>query len=239
MRNQKTRRYTTNNLRNHERRNSETCLDLFEDGYRPFDRQHVRQVLSDIRCMNTPDIIESHGKYEALVDRLTVANVLRRKQFSQWERHSWKLHQYVKPRTTDSEPTFILTSKPIFGATKGLEDPKQTSVLSPTEVTKTHRESLELTGPENNIETPSTVSFATTIKDIEGHEACLPDPPRIGQDGHAFECPYCFVLCPPKEASRRRWRGVHHWAPPIVSFQLMKAKKTHSRRSPPVPLHLS
>jgi hypothetical protein len=86
----------------------------------------------------------------------------------------------------------------------------QASVLSPTEVTKTHREPVPLTGFEVDVETQSTASFASTVKDVEGHEASLPDPPRIAQEGHAFECPYCFVLCPPKEANRRRWRYLDH-----------------------------
>ena len=208
IRNQKTRRSILSKVRDYDRRDTQTGLDVFKDGYRTFDRHHIRQKLSDMRRMNSLAAIESDGQYEALVDRLTAASVLRRKLFSHWERHAWKLRQAVRPQLIDSAEKNVTPAKPAAEATRGEERSKQASVLSPTEVTKTHREPFLPTGPDDNIETESTASFASTIKDVEGHEASLPDPPRTPREGHLFECPYCFVLCPPKEASRRRWRYV-------------------------------
>ena len=209
IRNQKTRRSIPNKLRDYERRDPETGLDLFEDGFRTFDRHHICRKLSDMRRTNSSVQIEPCDQYEELVDRLTAANILRRKLFRHWERHAEKLGQVAKPQTIEPSEKKDTPTKPGREATRIEEKSKKASVLSPTEVTQTHREQVVQRGHEANIETGSAASFASTIKDVEGHEASLPDPPRMIQEGHLFKCPYCFVLCTPKEASRRPWRYVN------------------------------
>jgi hypothetical protein len=50
----------------------------------------------------------------------------------------------------------------------------------------------------------STVVSGTTT---QGGALAIPPPPDVDQ-GDVFECPYCFILCPIKEARGKHWRLV-------------------------------
>lgn len=53
-----------------------------------------------------------------------------------------------------------------------------------------------------SVDTSSRVSRSS----IQGNELDIPKPPKSSIKNNGFECPYCCILCPVKEASGSRWK---------------------------------
>jgi len=49
-------------------------------------------------------------------------------------------------------------------------------------------------------------SSRVTRSSIKGDELDIPKPPKSSIKNNVFECPYCRILCPVKEASGSRWK---------------------------------
>ena len=147
----------------------------------------------------------------ALGERLANATTSRRRQFAYWARHRQKLGMVptqedvtAQPRAGKQPPHEDQpTPQPDKASEVMRPNAEQGTTYSGTEVTGLHRES---SNDLANFETQSNLSFASTVRDLEGQEAHLPDPPLNGLKGVDFECHYCHVLCPARDADRRRWR---------------------------------
>jgi O-acetyl-ADP-ribose deacetylase (regulator of RNase III) len=188
----------------------ETGVDTFEQ-YAVFDAQYTRELLAHIRPPSEQD--DSADDY--LVERLSKAITLRRRQFKYWRRHRDKLGastaaadvmlnsllvtpDLTSPKTTPEDSTI----KQEFTTTNPLppSDWAPKSMLSGTEATQHHHSLDEI------VDSQSVTSYATTTRDLTGHGIELPPPPTQAVEDRDFECPYCYIICPARYGRGRPWR---------------------------------
>ncbi|KAM0717635.1 hypothetical protein Q7P37_007487 [Cladosporium fusiforme] len=187
----------------------------FGDAFRPLDRLHVIALLNDLRkeaLAKSPGTDISTGDSEfpdaseyPLIDRLADAITKRRRKFKYWVQHRENLAKV----TDEADKQQFPSGKTLEGNTgedRDLEKQKK-SMHAPSQSQGPLTETVAtkyIPVPITQDDAASIAPTASTAKDLEGHEAMLPRPPET--DGDDFECPYCFVLCPGKEATRNRWR---------------------------------
>lgn len=192
VRNQGTRRLASAKAQNYQPRDPEEAALL--ESFVAFDRQHIDDLFRDLRRprsgygqpMATRPDLRNDGEVQdrAIKARCLAASIARRRQLAYWKMHSSKLKSVAAmPETAgmDQNAT-IYSGTEASGVFKGIE------------------RDFDL------MEVQSLTSVASTVRDIDGHETEFPGPPERSSDDDPFECPYCFVLCQPKEAGRRRWK---------------------------------
>ncbi|KAK5683233.1 hypothetical protein LTS10_004764 [Elasticomyces elasticus] len=186
----------------------------YGEAFEPWDRSHVAGILKDLqktaltRLQDTENTNERQDTLatieNALTDRLTRAITKRRRQFKYWANHRQKLAMRTSEKAKtqapggeaqqpDRQPVELSkTKKAISNA------PTQSQGPAETEASRYLHTSSVLG------DAVSIAPSISTARDLEGQEAAFPPPPEV--HGSDFECPYCFVLCPAKEATRSRWR---------------------------------
>ncbi|KXH32131.1 hypothetical protein CNYM01_09317 [Colletotrichum nymphaeae SA-01] len=197
--------------------------------YSDFDRLHVEEMFRQFRkytiemdprsAFRVSHRLGESGHYhdhldQQLIDRWSKSITNRRRFFSYWKRHAFKLSRAAPPERAEDKHVPL---RPFILATK------QTDVQRPSEVQGSASQiqraensvgpplvsETDATRYEENMDehdTVSTVSYASTALDIGGSTSRLPPPPSIITGQHEFLCPYCHVLCPSKEAKGKRWR---------------------------------
>jgi hypothetical protein len=173
----------------------ESGVDILEQ-YANFDLQHTRELIRDMRTPHTSDSVADDS---FLVERLSGAITLRRRQFKYWRRHREKLdvstlreedpQQFAIPIERPEGPPRHDTLEvhpeiPIIKAFKDAPSEKTgKTLLSGTEATH-HHQSLD-----DIVDSKSVTSYATTVRDLTGRGIDLPPSPK-GADGERdFECP--------------------------------------------------
>jgi hypothetical protein len=172
-----------------------------------FDRMHIEELINEMRRDGNREVRRDPmpDTTKALIQRLVQASDKRRRQFFYWERHDKKLNAQVPTAEAGllNEPHANETSQPVIrkSAIPESEAGNTRTMLSGTEATDCRPH-----GMHQGLDTMSVVSFASTLVDIAGNEARLPDPPRVAEGRIEFECPYCHVICPVKDLVPGRWR---------------------------------
>ncbi|KAF2811172.1 uncharacterized protein BDZ99DRAFT_570424 [Mytilinidion resinicola] len=189
----------------------DTGIDTFEQ-YALFDEKHTRELLTNFR-QSTSDAADPADEY--LVERLSKAITLRRRQFKYWRRHRDKLGasstfadamlvpapvtpDFLSPQTTPEDSQAKPETVQNTPLTQSKWAPK--SMLSGTEATQHHRSLDEI------VDSQSVTSYATTTRDLTGHGIELPPPPKQAIEDRDFECPYCYIICPARYGRGRAWR---------------------------------
>ncbi|ORY09923.1 hypothetical protein BCR34DRAFT_615529 [Clohesyomyces aquaticus] len=189
----------------------ETGVDILEE-YAVFDLQHTQELIRFLRVPHAEDV-KVQGDF--IIERLSKAVTLRRRQFKYWRRHRDKLGVSTIPEdlednqlATAERPGFqrydtleVQPSNPNIAAIKASASEKAPkSLLSGTEVTQ-HHQSLD-----DIVDSQSVTSYATTTHDLRGNGIELPSPPKAADGEKDFECPYCFIICPARYGRGRPWR---------------------------------
>ncbi|OCL10029.1 hypothetical protein AOQ84DRAFT_375290 [Glonium stellatum] len=188
----------------------DTGIDIFEQ-YASFDLQHTQELLSHIRFDSSAQRAEED---DYLVERLSKAITLRRRQFKYWRRHRDKLGasssiEDIKPQLPLGQQEIVKVESPPdktseTGALNVTKEPTSEwtpkSLLSGTEVTQHHHSLDEV------VDIQSITSYATTTRDLAGRGIELPSPPKTATRERDFECPYCFIICPARYGKGRAWR---------------------------------
>jgi hypothetical protein len=191
----------------------ETDVDVLEQ-YAEFDRKYLEDAFRDLRAERQSPA----PTCDYLHDRLSSAITRRRQQFKYWRRHRAKLAHAPSARQIPAAGQNVeakVMATPALNALPNLEDvgnatpvvgaksefaPKST-IFSGTEVT-THHKSLD-----EQVDSMSVTSYATTARDLSGHQVDVPSAPERAVHGRDFECPYCFAICPARYGdSQRAWR---------------------------------
>lgn len=191
----------------------------FGETFKPLDRLHVISLLNDLRkeaftksqdhkvvlpCSAFPDSSEC-----PLIDRLAEAITRRRRKFKYWTRHKQKLARITSDEDQRTELAFVPQTQRDGLEEKRAIEKRDTTPHVPSSSRGPQTETVAtkyVAAPIDQDDVVSIAPSASTARDLEGHEAVLPKPPDV--DGESFECQYCFVLCPAKEATRSRWRYV-------------------------------
>ncbi|KAG4258054.1 hypothetical protein FPRO04_02561 [Fusarium proliferatum] len=176
-----------------------TGIDLFDTIYE-FDSRHLIELFTAMR-QGKP---EDDGSSDALLERLTTSNVLRRKQFRYRERHARKLGVQILPvhQTPIRERPSVSELAEDVGLLQiqRLEHPppvEEQSHLSETNATP-HDPALD-----DRTERETILSMASTALDADGKGIEVPKPPEEALNGDSFTCPYCWVVCPRKKGKGR------------------------------------
>jgi hypothetical protein len=192
VRNQGTRRLASAKAQNYQPRDSEEAALL--ESFMSFDRQHIDDLFRDLRrprsdigrpMATRPDLrSDAASQDRALKARLLAASTARRRQLAYWKMQSSKLKSIAAmPEIADPDPdATIYSGTKSSGMFKRIEKD-----FDPVEV-------------------QSLTSVSSTVRDMDRHETEFPGPPERSSDDDPFECPYCFVLCQPEEAGKRRWK---------------------------------
>lgn len=189
----------------------------FGETFNPLDRLHVISLLNDLRkevltkslgrevAHGDPELIEASEC--PFTDRLAAAITKRRRKFKYWSRHKQRLAKITSDEDDESRDGLPLIGRDDqSGKNRATEEQNKT----PHAPSRSHGPHTETTAtkyipiPTGQDDALSIAPSASTARDLEGHEAMLPRPPET--DSEHFECPYCFILCPAKEATRSRWR---------------------------------
>ncbi|KAJ5175164.1 uncharacterized protein N7482_001041 [Penicillium canariense] len=207
--------------------NPQTGKDLFS-AYAIFDRRHVQESLDHLRrCPSTKefaaepardpndgflDILDAGDRLldgdDFLRDRLAKAITHRRMYFAYWRRHALKLshsadelapHQnsttLVKPAEPFSKPPI---TPPISGNFIPTPGPK--TMVSGTDFSMYNREL------DDQLDTETVITYATTAYDVDGKSPELPPPPPDAAGQSEFVCPYCWVACPSRQGEGKSWQ---------------------------------
>jgi hypothetical protein len=186
----------------------DTSIDVFEQ-YALFDLQHTRELLSHLRP-DSSDQKNEENNY--LIDRLSKALTLRRRQFKYWRRHRDKLGNSsdiggIRPQLLPAQQEVVEIGTPVGDRTLNVikaptSEWMPKSLLSGTEATQHHHSLDEVADNQ------SVTSYATTARDLTGRGIKLPSPPKAATGERDFECPYCFIICPARYGKGRAWRSV-------------------------------
>ena len=190
----------------------DTGIDTFEQ-YALFDLQHTRELLSHLHSNSSDQKMEGNNY---LIERLSKALTLRRRQFKYWRRHRDKLGTLsdigdIRPQLLPGQQEVVETGIPadkttgdralnVIKAPTSEWLPK--SLLSGTEATQHHHSLDEVADNQ------SVTSYATTTRDLTGRGIELPPPPKAASGERDFECPYCFIICPARYGKGHAWRSV-------------------------------
>ncbi|KAG9499648.1 hypothetical protein J7337_008107 [Fusarium musae] len=196
---------------------NETGVDLF-DALHEFDSRHLIELFTATRQGN-PGNVESS---DVLLERLATSNVLRRKQFRYWERHARKLGFQVLP----------VHQTPIRERPSASEAPEVVGLLQAHrhEVPPQVQEQSHLSGTnatpydpalDDRTEIETIISLASTALDADGKGIEVPKPPEEALNGYSFTCPYCWVVCPPKEGRGKTWKShvLHDLKPYVCTYE--------------------
>jgi O-acetyl-ADP-ribose deacetylase (regulator of RNase III) len=188
-----------------------TGVDILEQ-YSHFDKSHAREVIFGLR--NT-EFNQTPAINEFLIERLGNAITSRRQLFLYWKKHREKLS--AAPADEIEVHVADLPPKPSQSSADELKSQKEDAIeivkiqysppseinpktlLSATTATQ-HHKTLD-----DDFESQSMTSVATTAKDLTGHSIELPPPPSSGDKD--FECPYCLTICPSRYGNYRSWRN--------------------------------
>ncbi|KAF5581817.1 heat shock factor (HSF)-type DNA-binding protein [Fusarium pseudocircinatum] len=198
---------------------NETGVDLFDVHY-DFDSRHLIELFSAMR-QERSEAVES---LDVLLERLVTSNVLRRKQFRDWERHARKLgvqalpvHQIpIRERPSASEaPEDLERLQPQRLGLLDLPPAEEQSRLSGTNATPYDPALADRT------ERQTILSMASTALDADGKGIEVPKPPEDALNGDSFTCPYCWVVCPPKEGRGKTWKShvLHDLRPYVCTYE--------------------
>ncbi|KAF2005380.1 hypothetical protein P154DRAFT_457349 [Amniculicola lignicola CBS 123094] len=187
-------------------------VDIFGE-YARFDEQYARELIRSLRAPNTD---ETPKDEDVLVDRLSKAITLRRRQFRYWRRHRDKLgiSTILEEPISSAQPVLhrpeflqrndtleAQAGNPVILELKaGASEKTRKTLLSGTEATHYHQSLDEI------VDARSVTSYATTHRDITGRGIELPAPPKAADGEKDFECPYCFIICPSRYSTGRSWR---------------------------------
>ena len=205
----------------------QTGKDLFS-AYAIFDRRHVQESLNRLRLRPSSkefaaepardpsdgcfDVLDAGDRLlssdDFLQDRLAKAITGRRKYFAYWRKHALKLSHVsdelaprqnftalVKPAKPVSGPP---TTPPISGYFLPTPGPK--TLLSETDFSMYNREL------DDQLDTETVISYATTAYDVDGNSPELPPPPLDAATKPEFVCQYCWVACPSRQGKGKSWQ---------------------------------
>lgn len=207
---------------------NETGVDIFST-YSLYDRSHVEESLRQIRKGRLSSQSDLQLEYQFLTDRLAKAITNRRRYFRYWSRHAQKLAENEEDyELMQKKPSQSITSKPAVSMASR-------TILSGTEATRYDRK------VDNQLETKSIISYATTAYDLNGDTVNLPPAPSLSAMQAEFTCVYCCVTCPARHAKGKSWRYVQtrcELKSCTYAFNLHHLQGSHVTRSSTVYLHL-
>jgi hypothetical protein len=193
IRNQRTRRLAVFKAQSYHPRDKLQSEVL--ESYASHDRARIDKLFRELHSQPSAPGGEPEAELVSRLDndeqdrvlkaRFLEATTARRRQLAYWKMHSDKL-------------------KAIADDGEGQDDVDESRTApSGTEVSGLISHMEYLPSPAD---AQSVTSFASTVRDEDGNETDFPGPPEGSSDEEWFECPYCFVLCQPKEATTRRWK---------------------------------
>ncbi|KAF1915484.1 hypothetical protein BDU57DRAFT_274856 [Ampelomyces quisqualis] len=195
-------------------KDADSGVDIMSE-YAKYDVQHVAEV---IKQLSQPYQHQAESDHNYLINRLSSAITLRRRQFKYWKRHRDKLgvSTVQEEQTYTAGPGVDRPELPMRNDTlealpdiaihvtdQDEEAPSHKTgktLLSGTEATQYHQSLDEI------VDTKSVTSYAVTVKDIHGKGVDLPPPPRVADGEKDFECPFCYIICPARYGRGRAWR---------------------------------
>jgi hypothetical protein len=202
----------------------ETGKDLFS-AYAIFDRRHVQESLDNLRprialpeydaeparnsnagvldVLDTGDDLLDVESF--LRDRLAKAITNRRRYFAYWRRHALKISHVrdeLAPKQTLMRPAEPVSKPAITPPISGnlIPTPGPKTLLSGTDFSMYNRDL------DDQLDTETVVSYATTAHDVDGNSPELPPPPPDAASKSEFVCPYCWVACPSKQGKGKSWK---------------------------------
>jgi hypothetical protein len=204
-----------------------TGKDLFS-AYAIFDRRHVQESLDHLRprpslkefaaepARDTNcgflDVLDAGDRLldtdDFLRDCLAKAITNRRRYFAYWRRHALKLShvtdELVPPQnvTTLVKPAEPVSKPPITPSILGnlIPTPGPKTIVSGTDFSMYNREL------DDQLDTETVISYATTAYNVDGKSPELPPPPPDAAGKSEFVCPYCWVACPSRQGKGKSWQ---------------------------------
>lgn len=144
-----------------------------------------------------------------LVQRLQKANHLRRQQFEYWKRYKRRSIKETSKAVGfvpfDSGEDLTMTRAQGKRPFQGLLPTAQMSERTGSLMSSAPVLPQNFTLGENK-STYSGTSRGLTVHGPLGEKIKWPKPPHERNYGKAFECPYCFFICPPKCLEDLTWR---------------------------------
>jgi hypothetical protein len=191
---------------------------------------HTRRIEEIIRQLRTDrnaarddlDTSEQESHVKTLIGRMGRSNAIRQQQFIFWRNREQERRDSILKRVVGLTltPEIKVTSAnvedqldlpPVVEASKASvsEQPSHTWQLSKDSLPRKY---LHV---ENAVSVGSSWAPTNTPTEYEpgGGKVGWPDFPEEIQGKGTFQCPYCFVLCPPS------YRGKAHWRLVKLSFQ--------------------
>ncbi|KAL7801993.1 hypothetical protein V8C43DRAFT_272440 [Trichoderma afarasin] len=161
----------------------------------------------------------SNGNESYLVQRIALANGLRRQQFAYWRKHKNKLREHaavVVEVPTHNLPT---TSHIIQLEDKNEKVKAPLTVTTATQLRPSHEVGKEL--EKENAMTLAVSEYAPSAWNPSKDIVSFPSPPKASTAGEFFECPYCYTICPAAILSEKAWRAhiIRDLRPYICTFE--------------------
>ena len=194
------------------RQSDSQLRDLKSESF--FDRdEYGNGSTSQLACVATVTVNHKFPEADEIIRKRLAETIARRRNRSAYRRsHQRKLAFHTRmtqeisaPRRPESK-----LSQPQDKAIAH-QGPVQQDTLEPTKTENEHPSNISasIVDPERVrlYENPTKSEFSTVISVSPTQTANLsfPPEPKVGRNDH-FECPYCFILCPAKEARGEYWK---------------------------------
>ncbi|KAF4458840.1 CAMK kinase [Fusarium albosuccineum] len=195
----------------------ETKIDLF-DRLSQLDKTALTELLASLRCGRpAPD-----DSYDFLAERLATSITLRRKYFRYWKKHARKLDQ----RPDSIKPVQQMVQVDLSDMSGAGNRPEtirkqSSSFLTPSTILSNTDATPYDPMLDDQTEKESIVSLASTAVDADGKGVSIPKAPVEAIEGHPFTCPYCAVLCPPRQGRGKAWKAhfLHDLQPYVCTYE--------------------
>ncbi|KAK6542684.1 hypothetical protein TWF694_006628 [Orbilia ellipsospora] len=228
-------RFASSKLQGHKQIDSDTGVDFLKVVHN-FETDYIRSIFLQYKqsksraedqeeCLidDNGEVVEnvapptdesrpSNSNESFLIQRLALANVRRRQQFSYWRKHREKLDlhsssfedQSSKPRDVN-----VRALAPERGALRIHSDSfkqTQSNLFHQSVTTATHLHIHHDTAIKDSISTVSVSKYAVSNWRPGNENLEFPSAPRVAENQKFFECPYCYTLCPKAVLGEEAWK---------------------------------
>lgn len=171
-----------------------------------------------------------------LRERLAKSVTIRRKRFLYRQSHQKKLGKKSflvppprpgRPSSRGQDAASTVISRTVVEPTVARTHTKQENLLRPRLLSQTSASKVSGKFRSQDIfETPSRSPTVFSGAFTQQDSVVIPDPPKPAAGSKEFECPYCCMILPMKEATRSSWRYVTTSETCLKSYQTNPYQKS-------------
>lgn len=191
-------------------------VDLFKC-YQKFDNDFVSSLFQHYRkgckISNTDEQAASpdgssklsidDGSSTYLIERIALANMVRRRQFAYWKHHRLKLEKHTQIALESRKVPKTIEVTGLLSTPIGLAPIVPTQAMTISTATQLPQQNQVL---DDLVSLASLSEYMPSSAGEHSDAVIFPPPPQVAAESKFFECPYCFTTCAKKTSNVKAWQ---------------------------------